>query len=177
MERYPDSVHNSVNELIRSGATVEEIEEQYGIGHGTVYKWMYLLRANGEDVAFVKHSDRVKDKAFARFEQGASVETVFEEFSVSRSTIYRWRDEYEEQNPSAPAPAAGCEVPAAGKDEPSGTRRRGPAEAPKDALIKQLKTALADKTLEVDFFRGALREIEARLRSNTGSGVKPSTVG
>jgi transposase-like protein len=176
LERYPDSIRNAVNELIRSGTTVEELEEQFGIGHGTVYKWMYQLRSKGEDVAFLKASDRLKGKALVRLAQGASVQTVFEELAVSRATVYRWRDEYEAQNPSSPSPPE-RDVPAAGKDEPSGTKRRKLAEAPKDLLIKQLKTALAEKTLEVDFFRGALREVEARRRSNTTSGEKPSIGG
>lgn len=175
MERYPDSIRNSVDDLIRSGVTPEELEEQFGIGHGTAYKWLYQLQAKGEEVAFIKRSDRIRDKALARFAEGASVQTVFEEFSVSRATIYRWRDEYEKQAPSASVPPSGRDLPAAGKDEPSGAVRRKLAEAPKDVLIKQLKTALAEKTIEVDFFRGALREVEARRRSNTGSGEKRST--
>lgn len=184
MQRYPDSIRNAVYDLIRSGTTPEDVIEQYGIGRGTAYRFLQELRSKGEDVTFMKPSDRVKARALTRFAEGASVQAVFEEFLVSRAVLYRWRDEFEEQHPSAAdagtagsAPTSGDETPIAGKDEPSGTKRRKLAEAPKDLLIKQLKTALAEKTIEVDFFRGALREVEARRRQNTEPGENPSTGG
>jgi hypothetical protein len=34
---------------------------------------------------------------------------------------------------------------------------------------------LADKTLELDFFKGALQKIEARRQQSEGSGEKAST--
>jgi transposase len=184
MQRYPDSVRNAVYDLIRSGTTPEDVIEHYGIARGTAYRFLEELRSRGEDVAFMKPSDRVKARAFARFVEGASVQAVFEEFLVSRAVLYRWRDEFEEQHPlpadagaGAPASKSVDEAAAAGKDEPSGTKRRKLTEAPKDLLIRQLKTALAEKTIEVDFFRGALREVEARRRQNTEPGEKPSTGG
>jgi transposase-like protein len=39
-----------------------------------------------------------------------------------------------------------------------------------DEENQRLKQALAEKVLEVEFFRGALRRIEARRRSNGGIG-------
>ena len=41
--------------------------------------------------------------------------------------------------------------------------------------IHRLKQPLAEKTLEVDFFRGALQKIGARRRRNSGSGEMAST--
>ncbi len=41
--------------------------------------------------------------------------------------------------------------------------------------IGQLKRLLADKTVEVDFFRGALQKVEARRRRNDVAGEKAST--
>jgi len=41
--------------------------------------------------------------------------------------------------------------------------------------IHRLKQLLAEKTLEVDFFRGALQKIEARRQRNSGSGKMAST--
>jgi transposase-like protein len=40
---------------------------------------------------------------------------------------------------------------------------------------QQLKQVLAEKTLEVDFFKGALQKVEARRRPNDGSGETAST--
>jgi hypothetical protein len=40
---------------------------------------------------------------------------------------------------------------------------------------EHLKRVLAEKTLEVDFFKSALQQVEARRRSQAGSGETPST--
>ena len=39
----------------------------------------------------------------------------------------------------------------------------------------QLKRVLAEKTLEVDFFKGALQKIEARRQTSDRSGARAST--
>jgi hypothetical protein len=41
--------------------------------------------------------------------------------------------------------------------------------------VGQLKRLVADKTLEADFFRGALQKIEARRQSKGNSGGTAST--
>jgi hypothetical protein len=41
--------------------------------------------------------------------------------------------------------------------------------------VTQLKRVVADKTLEADFFKGALHKIEARRRSRSNSGETAST--
>ena len=41
--------------------------------------------------------------------------------------------------------------------------------------MRELKRLLAEKTLEVDFFKGALQKIEARRQNKAGSGGKAST--
>ena len=41
--------------------------------------------------------------------------------------------------------------------------------------VNHLKRVLAEKTLEVDFFRSALQKVEARRQQNSKSGEKAST--
>jgi transposase-like protein len=41
--------------------------------------------------------------------------------------------------------------------------------------VDELKRLLAERTLEVDFFKGALQKVAARRQNNTGSGEKAST--
>jgi hypothetical protein len=41
--------------------------------------------------------------------------------------------------------------------------------------VRNLKRVLAEKILEVDFFKGALQKIEARRESSGGSGGTAST--
>jgi len=38
-----------------------------------------------------------------------------------------------------------------------------------------LKRLLAEKTLELDFFKGALQQVEARRQPGSGTGAKAST--
>jgi len=41
--------------------------------------------------------------------------------------------------------------------------------------VNHLKRVLAEKTLEVDFFKSALQKVEARRQQNNSSGEKAST--
>ena len=41
--------------------------------------------------------------------------------------------------------------------------------------VRDLKRVLAEKTLEVDFFKGALQKIAARRQPNDGAGETAST--
>jgi hypothetical protein len=58
-------------------------------------------------------------------------------------------------------------------------RQGPPAESPRESTLRkevsQLKRLLADKTLEVDFFKGALQKVEARRQRSDRSGEKAST--
>jgi transposase-like protein len=86
-----------------------------------------------------------------------NIVALSEELGVSRRLLYRWRHQLD---------------PVDGGDEPS---RESPRES---TLLKenhQLKRALTDKTLEVDFFRGALKKIEARRQKSGESGARAST--
>jgi len=42
--------------------------------------------------------------------------------------------------------------------------------------VNQLKRVIAEKTLEVDFFRSALQKVEARRQPSSKSGEKASTI-
>jgi transposase-like protein len=168
-------VRNAAFEMIRSGTTAVDLADRLEINRGTAYRWLRDLQKMGEDVAFFKRPDRVRDQVFARLVEGVSVDTISKELGVSQAQLRRWVDIFKERRSSAAAPGSDGKTVPARKDEDSVTRRRKAPETAQDALIKQLKTALAEKTLEVDFFRGALREVEARRRKNTGSGEKRST--
>jgi hypothetical protein len=41
--------------------------------------------------------------------------------------------------------------------------------------VDELKRLLAEKTLEVDFFKGALQKVAARRQNNTNTGERAST--
>ena len=78
------------------------------------------------------------------------------ELGVERRLMYKWRDQLEEVGSE--------EVPALNSRE-SALRKE----------VNQLKRVLADKTLEVDFFKGALQKVEARRQQSGRSGARAST--
>ena len=72
------------------------------------------------------------------------------ELGIDRSNLYEWQRQLEQASESRPR-----------------------VTSPVRELRKQvgeLKRVLAEKTLEVDFFKGALQKVEARRQSSRGSG-------
>ena len=97
-----------------------------------------------------------KKKAVERLKSCDNVRALAKELGIPRRALYRWRDQLEPIDD--------------GQAPPENIKERD--------LRIQLATAkrlLADKTLEVDFFKGALQKIEARRQSNTQSGETAST--
>ena len=90
-----------------------------------------------------------------RLKQSDNIVDLAKELGIHRRMLYRWRDQFE---------------PVAKKEgsPPSG-------EARLRQEVNQLKRALAEKTLEVDFFKGALQKIEARRQPQDVTGAKAST--
>ena len=77
------------------------------------------------------------------------------ELGIDRSDLYEWQRQFEQANESSPR-----------------------VTSPVRELRKQvceLQRVLAEKTLEVDFFKGALQKVEARRQSSKGSGGTAST--
>lgn len=109
-----------------------------------------------------KHPLAFRQEAVARMRACASITALAEELGIERSLLYVWRRKLD---------------PEAGLEE----RRTGPkGEAETRALrlereVNQLKRALADKTVEVDFLAGAWQRVKARRSRNTGSGAETST--
>ena len=94
--------------------------------------------------------------AVERLKSCDNVVALAEELGVHRRMLYRWRDQ--------------LELIDRGDAPPENIKERD--------LRIQLATAkrlLADKALEVDFFRGALQKIEARRQSSTQPGETAST--
>src|ERR1700754_706505 len=92
----------------------------------------------------------------ARMQQCDNIGALAKECAIHGRVLYRWREQLEPVTKKAGA------VPQSGE-----ARLRNE--------LNQLKRALADKTLEVDFFKGALQKIEARRQSQDVTGAKAST--
>ena len=94
--------------------------------------------------------------AVARLKQCDNIVELSKELGVHRRLLYTWRDQLE---------------PVEEGDGPPPNSR----EATLRKEVSRLKRALADKTLEADFFGGALREVKARHQRSGDSGGTAST--
>lgn len=92
-----------------------------------------------------------------RMKQCDNILALSAELGVHRRLMYKWRDQFD--------PVDKCEEPPPLNLRESRLRQE----------VNQLKRVLADKTLELDFFKGALQKVEARRQQSGKSGAKAST--
>ncbi len=108
-----------------------------------------------------RHTKEFKARAVERMKGCPNVEGLARELQVSRQTLYEWKYGAEgalrKKRPKVPASA----------DSPRCMELK--------KQVVDLKLALADKTLEASFFKGALQRVEARGRSRNDSGGAEST--
>ena len=91
-----------------------------------------------------------------RMKQSNNIVALAKELGLNRKLMYLWREQLD--------PATRTAKRAASTREEELERR-----------VNQLERALANKTLELDFFKGALQKVEARRRQRRNSGGKTST--
>jgi len=101
--------------------------------------------------------------ALERMKSCVHVGALAQELGIDRGMLYRWRSESEAALEARSTPV-GTELPL---EDPRNTRLR--------EENGQLKRALADKGLEVDFFKGALQKIAVRRQQRGNSGEMAST--
>jgi transposase-like protein len=94
--------------------------------------------------------------AVERLKSCDNIVALSEELGVHRRLLYKWRDQLE--------PIEDAEGP------PANSRERELRQQ-----ISRLKRLVADKTMEADFFKGALQKIAARRQSKGSSGETAST--
>ena len=103
-----------------------------------------------------KHSKAFREMAVKRMKDGANVKALGEELGIHRRLLYKWREGLDPE-----------------------WRDRVGRPAPKWRGLQQenreLKRALVERTLEVDFFKGALQKVAARRQQSKGSGERAST--
>ena len=88
-----------------------------------------------------------------------NITALAEELGVERKSLYLWREQVDPESvisrkPGPPAKSREVEL---------------------EKEVSGLKRVLADKTLELDFFRGALQKVEERRRQSKNFGGKTST--
>jgi transposase-like protein len=92
-----------------------------------------------------RNKPEFKQQALERMKEAKNIGLLAQELGISVRTLYRWKD-----------------------------RQLG-REKKLEGEIQQLKQSLANRTLEVDFVKGALQKVEARRQPNTATGGDAST--
>jgi transposase len=104
-----------------------------------------------------RYTRESQQMAVDRMQSCESFGGLARKLGVSRRSLYRWQVLLGGGKPRE-------EVPAADSGEGSYGKQ-----------VHQLKRLLAEKTLEVDFFKGALQKVEARRQRSGKSGETAST--
>ena len=97
-----------------------------------------------------------REQALKRMREENDIGLLAKELSVSVRAVYRWKD-----------------IQLLGRVKPP--REPKPHEKKLEEEIQRLKQSLANRTLEVDFFKGALQRVKARRQPNTATGGEAST--
>jgi transposase len=104
-----------------------------------------------------------KRRAVERMETADKITELAEELGIRANLLYKWEAKLKDKT-KQPRPRAIGEVNSPSEAEESLRREN-----------RELREALAKRSLEVDFFKGALQKVEARRRSNNSNGDTAST--
>jgi transposase-like protein len=96
-----------------------------------------------------------RQMAMERMKDCPSVSALADELGVHRTILYQWQRQMEHSGETS-------------------ARATSPVRELRKQ-VRELKRVLAERSLEADFFRGALQKIEARRQSNKNSGGTAST--
>ena len=116
-----------------------------------------LCRERGCKVKRKRYSRKFQRMAVERMRSSENVGELARELGVTRRCLYKWRAKLDQVGPG--------EESARPSTHESSYRKQA----------QQLKRLLAEKTLEVDFFKGALQKVEARRQRHGDSGEMAST--
>jgi transposase-like protein len=108
-----------------------------------------------------RHTVEFKRQAVERMKTCENIHALARELKLERKLLYTWKYQFE------------------GRPEPRHANLGTTAEERKDKQLRdeitKLKSALADKTLENDFFKSALRRIKEGRQASTVLGASAST--
>jgi transposase len=118
-----------------------------------------------------------KLKAIERMAAGENVSALSRELMVKRELLYRWRAQHRSGGELALRERRGRPTVA---EAQAMVAARGPAAEAADLVqarrqIAELERKIGQQQLELDFFKGALRHIEALRRASDAPGVTASS--
>ena len=104
-----------------------------------------------------RYRNEFKRMVVERMKHCDNILALSAELELDRRLMYKWRDQLD--------PVDKSEWPPPQNSRESTLRKE----------VSQLKRVLADKTVELDFFKGALQKVEARRQQSGVTGGKAST--
>ena len=104
-----------------------------------------------------RYANEFRRMCVERMKQCDDIVALSKGLDIHRRLLYRWRDQMD--------PVEKGEWPPPQNSRESTLRKE----------VSRLKRVLADKTVEVDFFKGALQKVEARRQQSDDSGGTAST--
>ena len=114
-----------------------------------------------QEQSWRRHTVEFKRQAVERMKTCENIHALARELNLQRKLLYTWKYQFE------------------GRPEPRHANLAETAQERQDKHsreeIAKLKSVLADKTLENDFFRSALQKIEEQRQARIGRGGKAST--
>ena len=121
-------------------------------------------------------SREFKLKVVRRMLAGENVSALAREVKVLRKDLYAWRDRFRSGGPDAlRGPGRPRKTQAAVSAVTAKSTANPPPAAAAAKRIAELERKVGQQQVELDFFRQALRQIEAARRPSNGSGVTGST--
>ena len=118
-----------------------------------------------------------KLKVIERLEAGESGSDLALELSVKRTIIYRWRDAWREGGPEAlrSKPGRPPKGEALEMERARGVAAKANGLTEARRQIAELQRKVGQQQLDLDFFKQALRHIEASRRPSIGPGATASS--
>ena len=107
-----------------------------------------------------RYSQEFRCRTVERMNTSENILRLSRELGIHRRLLYKWREQLES-----------TDAESEGELRPQNSR-----ESALRKEISKLKRVLADKTVEMDFFRSALQKVRARRQQNDFSGEKASTM-
>jgi transposase-like protein len=129
---------------------------------------------------FWRFPDEFRAAAIQRVKDGETIAAVARDLDVQKRQVYAWIYKAERAADGSDAPDNSSALGRRWQNRQAAQYGGRPSPGPSgtEAVLqenRQLKQALADKSLEVDFFKGALQKIAARRQGNGKPGETTST--
>ena len=111
--------------------------------------------ANRRGQQYAKYTEEFRRQAVERMKTSNNIRALARELGIDKRLLYDWRERAADLS-----------------DQRRPANRKARQRA---SELKELQRLLAEKTLEVDFFRGALQKVAARRPASNANGERVST--